>query len=363
MWSSSTQVQRSNDRPRAESATIVGDRPPAGLVRWVRARYRLPVVGVFLAVLVAGCGTQATPETAPLAPPASVPVPGGGGVARALPAQTGCATTIRDNGAAMVQALAHAAPGQRICLTGYMGTTALELDRSGTVGAPIDVLGDGAVTVANIIVRADNVIVEGVNAQYSPSQTTETADPEVAGISVTGNNVDIRNDTWTSSPGWAAPGIEFWGSHINIQHNTLLEQVSPYSSSSACMETSANVAGKPATAHVVIDSNRCDETGGTCLTAYGPAQGPPGTGVDPISDIAYTNNYCNSQGDPAILLNNAQNSTIIGNRFVGPFINAISLQNNSTGAHVNNNNMPGSVMRAVDLNSSSATNYQGPQAP
>ena len=263
----------------------------------------------------------------------------------------------------MVQALAHAAPGQRICLTGYMGDTPLELDRSGTAGAPIDVIGDGTVTVKSIIVRADNVIVEGVNATYPAGATTETVDPETAGISVTGNNVDIRNDTWTSSAGWAAPGIEFWGSHINIQHNTLVQQISPYSSSSACMETSASVAGKPATSHVVIGSNRCDETGGTCLTAYGPAQGRPGTSVGSMSDIAYTNNYCNSQGDPAVLLNNVQNSTITGNRFAGPFINAISLQNSSTGAHVNSNSLPGSAMRAVDLNSSSATNYQGPQSP
>ena len=361
MWSSSTQVQRSNDRPRVVRASTAGDRSPAGLARWVRARYRLPVMGVVLAVLVAGCATQATPENPPLAPPASVPVPGGGGVVRALPAQTGCATTVRGNDAAMVQALAHAAPGQRICLTGYMGDTPLELNRSGTAGAPIDVLGDGAVTVKSIIVRADNVIVEGVNAQYPTGQTTETVDPETAGISVTGNNVDIRDDTWTSSAGWAAPGIEFSGSHINIQHNTLVEQVRPYSSSSACMETSANVAGQPATAHVVIDSNRCEETGGTCLTAYGPAQGQPGSSVDSISDIAYTNNYCDSQGDPAILLNNVQNSTITGNKLIGPFVNAISLQNNSTGAHVNNNTVPGSAMRTVELDSSSTTNYQGPQ--
>ncbi|HEY2206489.1 MAG TPA: right-handed parallel beta-helix repeat-containing protein [Pseudonocardia sp.] len=320
------------------------------------------------ALLLAGCGSGGTPPppTAAAPPPASAappeePDPGpvartapdGRGAIRPLAAPTGCTTTAQDANA-MKLALANAQPGNKICVLGDLGDTRLSIKASGTAQAPITVAGDGRTIVKGVTVRANYVTVTGVNA----------VKPKAPGISLDGNNITVENSTSVNPHGDDGDGLRFWGDNIVLRHNTIAHTTpGAHHAHADCMQTFATDQDSPASQHVLIDGNRCEDISNTCLIMEGPnSEAGDGSGIGATSDVVYTNNYCANKADEALQIDDVQRLTITGNEIAGGVNHAFALQNHSTGAKVGGNTLNPDIKYEVGMDDTSQAGYQGPRS-
>ncbi|MBO0849846.1 MAG: right-handed parallel beta-helix repeat-containing protein [Pseudonocardia sp.] len=327
----------------------VGARPARTvLVIWA-------VAGALL--LLAGCGIgQAPPVVRPPAPSATSPVtttaPDGRGAIRPLPAATGCTSTVR-SADSLELTLATLAPGGKICLVGDLSGAQLTVRKSGTAQAPIQIVGDGQTVVHGITVEGSYVTIAGVNALNA----------DAPGVSLYGDNITLENSTSISPRGDDGDALRFWGNNITIRHNTMRDTRNLNGAHADCMQTFATDEDHPASQHIMIDSNRCEQIDNTCLIAEGPnSLAGDGSGVGATTDITFTNNYCDNHAGEALQIDDVQNMTITNNDIVGGGLDhAFALQNRSSGAKVSGNKLNPNIHYEVGLDESSAPGYQGPE--
>ncbi|WP_169736854.1 right-handed parallel beta-helix repeat-containing protein [Pseudonocardia spinosispora] len=320
---------------------------------------------VLLLSLVAGCGHAEPPPPPPTsqAAPSESEEPSpdedsdlpdktaadGRGVIRPLAAPTGCTTTAQDADAAK-QALAAAKPGATICVLGDLDTR-LTITTSGTAQAPIHVVGDGKTIVKGIDVTASFVQISGVNA----------LEPHAPGISLHGNDLTLENSTSISPHGDDGDGIRFWGSNIVIRHNTIKHTSNKHKAHADCMQTFATDSDSPASQHILIDSNRCEDISNTCLIMEGPnSLAGDGSGVGATNDVTWTNNYCQNHADEALQIDDVQGLKVHDNDIAGKINHAFALQNKTTGAQIGNNKLNSEISYEVGIDDTSKPGYQGP---
>jgi hypothetical protein len=313
-------------------------------------------MGLFAAVLgaglvLAGCGAPVPTVRTPSAPvgPVAATSPDGRGAIRPLPALQHCTRTATD-GASLEADTAQALPGDIVCVRGAIPDKRLVIRKSGTASAPIKIVGDGQNTVHGITVEADFVSVSGINA----------LNPAAPGISLAGNNITVENSTSISPRGDDGDALRFWGNNITIRHNTMRDTKN-IKAHADCMQTFATDADHPASQHVVIDSNRCEDIDNTCLIMEGPhSLADDGSGVGATSDITFTNNYCQNNATEALQIDDVQNLTITNNEIAGNNDHAFALQNLTTGAKVSGNKLNPAIHFEVGMDDNSAAGYQGP---
>jgi hypothetical protein len=317
-------------------------------------------------VLLAGCGGGAPPPPPPPQSAAPVPettpsesenagpvqhtAPDGRGAIRPLAKPTGCTSTVTSPDE-MKQTVAAAKPGNTVCLLGDLSDAKLSIKISGTQQAPIKFLGDGATEVKGISVRANWVIVSGLNL----------VEPAAPGISLDGSNILVENNTVDSPQDDDGDGLRFWGTNITIRHNTIMHTRNKHKAHADCMQTFATDEDSPASHHIVIDSNRCEDISNTCLIMEGPhSLAGDGSGVGATNDVLYINNYCDNRADQALQIDDVQNLRVLNNNIVGQINHAFALQNKATGAKISGNKLNSEIRYEVGMDASSAPGYQGP---
>jgi hypothetical protein len=118
----------------------------------------------------------------------------------------------------------------------------------------------GRTTVRGITVEADYVTVPNSNS----------VNPGAPGISLLGNHLTARTLTSISPRGDDGGGLRFWDTDINIPHNTIRDTHNLNGAHADCMRTFATDSGHPASQHILIDSNRCEQNENTRLIMEGP---------------------------------------------------------------------------------------------
>jgi hypothetical protein len=275
----------------------------------------------------------------------------GAGAGDSVLSLANCTKRVGD-GASLQQALAAAAPGQKICAVGNMGGSRLQVNRSGTPGNPITVIGNGSTPVKGITVDASNVVVGGFTA----------VNPQAPGIELTGNNITVRNNTVKHPIGGDYDGLRFFGSNLKILNNTISD-VSPDGSGAHadCMQTYATDAQSPASQNVLINGNKCVRIDNQCLIAEGPnSSAGDGSGQGRSANITFTDNLCDVSASQALQIDDVQGMKVTGNTVTGKPDKAFSFQNKATGAVVAANKIAAGIGYQVGMDSSSQSGYQGP---
>lgn len=303
-------------------------------------------------MLLAACGGPG-PESSGGGTPSNglvAPAPSGTpGMGQAEPL-TRCGTQVSD-GAGMARILGGAQPGDRICLTGDMRDTRLELERSGTADRPIVILGGGKAITKGITIEADHVVVDGVIANQ----------PDAPGISLKGTNITLKNSASLSPRRGDGDGIRFWGTDLKILHNTIRDTRGTDQRHADCMQTFATDEDHPASKNILIDSNRCEDIDNICLIAEGPnSEAGDGSGEGRSTNLVFSNNYCDNGAGQALFLDDVSNAQVISNEVVGDVDKAFSFQNESTGAKVSANKIASHIGYEVGMDDSSQDGYQGP---
>jgi nitrous oxidase accessory protein NosD len=270
----------------------------------------------------------------------------GAGAVRPTPLTAACTKNV--DGAGLQAAVDAARPGDRICATGNTATR-LTVSHSGTPSAPIVVLGDGKAVVKGLTIKADNVMVGGLNL-------TGAAAP---GVEMTGNGITLVNNTVASPRGGDGDGIRFFGSNLRILHNTISDTRNLDGAHADCMQTFAS--DSPASQHVLIDSNRCDKIANQCLIAEGPnSSAGDGSGKGRSSDIQFTHNFCDSNASQAVMIDDVQNVSVTDNQITGGNEKAFAFDNKSTGAKVSGNILGLRIKFEVGMDHTSKLGYLGP---
>jgi hypothetical protein len=275
----------------------------------------------------------------------------GAGAGDSVLSLANCTKRVGD-GASLQQALAAAAPGQKICAVGNMGGSRLQVNRSGTPGNPITVIGNGSTPVKGITVDASNVVVGGFTA----------VNPQAPGIELSGNNITVRNNTVKHPTGGDYDGLRFFGSNLKILNNTITD-ISPDGSGAHadCMQTYATDAQSPASQNVLIDGNKCERIDNQCLIAEGPnSSAGDGSGQGRSANITFTDNLCDVSASQALQIDDVQGVKVTGNTITGKPDKAFSFQNKATGAVVAANKIAAGIGYQVGMDSSSQSGYQGP---
>jgi hypothetical protein len=279
------------------------------------------------------------------------PTPG----VRALPAVP--CTVTADVGAVPEEA----DPGDVVCLTGRLDDD-LEIRTGGTSDRPVVYFGGGTATVQGIDVEADNVVVQGFVSDHGDSM----------GAKLVGDGIVFQDNTITHPvyDGDDTDGIRFFGDGIRIVHNT----ISDISEGSNCTNDGCGDGphpdcfqtwysdNYPTSSNVVIDGNRCEKAAAQCLMAEGPQL--PDEGVNGPGESAnwlFTNNYCDSGANQALMIKNIKNVTITDNDFQGTNHKAIALAAGSTGAHVDGNRVNRRIGKLITFDDdASSAGYVGP---
>ena len=333
---------------------------------WVSPwRAFLLCVMALLCAVLAGCGTSPpaphTPQ-APASPASSGPSaqnlpPGavaqtaadGRGAIRPLPEPTGCTASATDADSAD-EALAESKAGDKICITGDLGDYKVKVENPGTPQAPLQVVGDGQTKVNGIDVETDNVVVDGFTV-------LDASSPE---IQLRGNNITLRNSVAKRPTDDDRDNLHFFGDNIKILHNTFGGGRNIDGAHADCMQTFTTLGNKPNSHHVLIDSNRCEDSDNTCLIAEGPfSLAGDGSKEGDSSDFTFNNNYCYVHASEALQIDDIQNVTITGNT-IEKVDHAFALQNKSTGAKIAGNTIAPGTGYEVGMDSSSRPGYQGP---
>jgi hypothetical protein len=306
---------------------------------WLVAIALLCATGV-----IAGCAGP--PELNPV----RVTAPDGRGAIRPLPEPAGCTVTATD-AHTLDAAMSSAAPGQRICVLGTIGNKRLILSASGTAEQPIAVVGNGRTIVRGITVEGNYITIAGINSVsgWAP------------GIELTGDNITLRNSTSISPRGDDNDGLRFFGNNIQIVHNTIRDVLNLNLAHADCMQTFATGPGNPASQNVRISDNRCEQIDNQCLIAEGPnSSAGDGSGEGESTHFVFANNYCDTHAGQAVLFDDIQHATIIGNDIVSVQDKAFAFQNQSTHGVVSGNKLNPGIGYEVGMDDSSLPGYQGP---
>jgi hypothetical protein len=270
------------------------------------------------------------------------------GAGAVRPAAVTAPCTKRADGANLQATMDTAVPGDRICAAGN-SPSRLRVTRSGTPTAPILVLGDGTATVKGLEVKADNVVIAGLNLIGAVAP----------GAELTGAGITLVNNTITAPRGGDGDGIRFFGNNLRILHNTVSDVKNLQGAHADCMQTFAT--NSPPSQHVLIDSNRCEKIDNQCLIAEGPnSSAGDGSGKGRSSDIVFTHNFCDSQASQAVMIDDVQNVSVTHNNIVGGNEKAFAFDNKSTGAKVNGNILGLHIGFEVGMDNTSKLGYLGP---
>ena len=273
----------------------------------------------------------------------------GGSPGAGIPDQANCTKQVTD-GAGLSQAITGASPGDRICITGDLGSVRLEIGRGGTERAPLAIVGNGQTVVKGITVQASNVLVDGFQVLNS----------QAPGIEITGNNITIRNNTVKHPTGGDFDGLRFFGNNLQIVHNTISDTTNTGGAHADCMQTFTS--GQPSSENVLIDGNRCENIANQCLMAEGPGDVGDGGGGDGTSaHWTWSNNICDFGASQGLMIEAVQNVTIRNNLFDGNGDKAIGLDIGSTGAQVSANIVGTGIGHEIGMDDKSRQGYQGPQ--
>ncbi|WP_067135177.1 right-handed parallel beta-helix repeat-containing protein [Streptomyces yokosukanensis] len=244
-------------------------------------------------------------------------------------------------------ASAAAHPHPRAIHGGTAAHPRLVVTHGGTAAHPAVYDGHGR-TVAGITVEANHVIVE----DYRVTR------PEAPGIEITGRDITVRRNTVTSPHGGDGDGMRFFGDDLKIQRNTVRGTSNRYGHAD-CMQTFAS--DTPPSRHVLIEGNRCEHVDNMCVMAEGPDDGE-GDGHGHTSDFLVRDNYCETRkASQALMFEDVQHVTIVGNTFAAPTDHAVGLAIHSTGAHVCGNRTNSRVRYEVGIDASSRPGYRGPK--
>lgn len=342
-------------------------RPSPG---WFRAA---GVAALLVALAMAGCGSGG--QTGADAPGGGVPASRPAPPARNALPPGGCPTIITDPGVAQ-RAVETARPGDRVCLSGTeLASATLRITASGTPGAPVQVLSDGA-QLQGIDVRANQVEIAGftlrdggglslrgggltarhnnvLNARQngiacicsdSVLESNMVDGSDGTGIWVEGERITVRANTVSSSVSREASdadGMRFFGNAIRITENIIRdisakgypEDEAPHTD---CFQTYDSDA--PPTYDVVISNNRCERVDVQCLISTGKYGNP---GVPPgARSIVFADNFCDVGGSQAVMVEGYPHVEVRGNTITGPNLyRGIYLSNGSTDSAVIDNVM------------------------
>jgi hypothetical protein len=292
-------------------------------------------------------GVLAAVLTIPAVPAGVTPC--GAGTLRPAPVAAGCTSTV--NAAALQQAVDAAVPGSRICAEGTSNQR-LTVDRSGTPTAPLQVIGIGQATVKGITIKGDNVVVAGFNSVGAVAP----------GIQLTGSGITLLNNMVVSPRGGDGDGIRFFGTNLAIMHNTVRDVRNLGGAHADCMQTFATGPDAPASQHVLITANRCERIDNQCLIAEGPhSSAGDGSGQGQSGDITFAGNVCDTDASQALMIDDVQDMTVVGNNVSGGNEKAFAFANKSTGAKIGQNIVAKGIGYAVGMDESSKPGYQGPK--
>jgi hypothetical protein len=338
-----------------------------------------------LALLMSACsGDGDTP-----APPSSEP----GATAPTAAECTATATTAGD----VTAALAGAAPGSTVCVTGDgLRDADLVVRVSGTADRPVGLVGEGTTPVRSVTVTADHVVVQGFAAvggegialagtglavrgnqvenadrdgisceDLCPDAVIE--DNEVvdgSGILVMGDRSVVRGNSVSASvrrEASDADGIRFFGEGVEIRGNTVFDiKATGYPPGTEphtdCFQTFDN--SRPPTVGAVIADNVCRNVDAQCLIATADEAGEEGD-VGRSRGIEFTGNECEVQGAQAVLARFFPDVVVRGNTFAGPGLaSAAVFRESSTGGVFVENTVPAGV-RPFEVDGSSRDGFSG----
>jgi hypothetical protein len=332
---------------------------------------RRAVVPLALALLLSACtGNGGSPA------PSSSP-PGASGD----PAGCTATATGEDD---VAQALAGAAPGSTICVTGEgLRDADLVVRASGAENRPVVLVGEGSTPVRSVTVTADHVVVQGFAAVGGDGITlsgtglvvrgnrVEKADldgiscedlcddaviqdntvvgADGAGILVMGARVLVRGNSVSGSvrrEASDADGIRFFGGDIQIVENTVFdikddgypEGTEPHTD---CFQTFDD--SRPPTVGAVVADNVCRNVDAQCLIATADEAGQQGD-VGRSRGIEFTGNQCDVEGSQAVLARFFPDVVVRGNTFAGPGLTSVAVfREGSTGGQFVENTLPAQV--------------------
>lgn len=275
-------------------------------------------------------------------------------------------------------ALAAALPGTTLCFTGGdLGGTEVTLTRSGSVGAPVRLVSDGA-AVRGIRIFAKHVIVEGFTVTggdgvflngtdlairrtkvHEGRQGGITCEPcensiieantvqhvDTVGIWVSGQRIEVRHNTVSGTVArnnGDADGIRFFGNGHRITNNTITD-ISAHGYANPphpdCFQTYDS--NSPPTFDVLISGNNCHNVDVQCLIATGDQQGNSAAPIG-VPSITFVDNICASGGAQAVNIRRWPGVDIRNNKISGPNITrGIIITDGSTGCVVTSNTTDG----------------------
>ncbi|MDQ2883951.1 MAG: right-handed parallel beta-helix repeat-containing protein [Actinomycetota bacterium] len=314
--------------------------------------------------------------------------------ARVAAADEPCTHTINNIDDARA-ALNAAAPGDMLCFFGAdLANVDLTLTRSGTAKDPIRLISNGHITVHQLHVLADHVIIQGftivgggelllagtgIVAQKNTVHDTQrggiicatctdsiiesntVTHAATTGISISGQRITVRENlvsgTVVGGDG-DADGVRFFGSGLNIVSNSIWNI--PATGSAAhpdCFQTFDT--GHSATFDVTIVGNACRNVAENCLIATGDESGnseaPAGA-----SSITFIGNDCATNGDQAVYLRRWPNVDVRKNHLLGPNLkHGVLITNTSTRCIVKDNIIAGDVP-PVQIDDSSRPGFNSP---
>jgi hypothetical protein len=294
-------------------------------------------------------------------------------------------------------ALNTVAPGDMLCFFGSdLANVDLTLTRSGTVKDPINLVSDGHITVHQLHVLADHVIIQGftivgggelllagtgivvqknvvrdtqrggiicANCTDSIIEANTVLHAAMTGISISGQRITVRenrvSETVTGGDG-DADGVRFFGNGHRIISNSI-ENITASGSPGAphpdCFQTFDT--GHSATFDVDIVGNACQNVAENCLVATGDETGNSEAPAGAPS-ITFIGNDCVTKGDQAVNLRRWPNVDVRKNHLFGSNLKrAVLITNGSTHCTVRDNTTRSDVS-AVEIDGSSRPGFNSP---
>ncbi len=265
-----------------------------------------------------GAGAPQPPDCTPVAPQSPVgelaPAPAAPGSptppVAVTPGTPGTVTTPTSDGTPGARPVT-CDPNQGMTCVAESGE--LDITEGGTPEAPKIYSGNGQTPVAGINVEADNVIVQGF--------LMEGAD----GITATGNNITIQDNTIRNPSSHDGDGIRFFGDNIEILHN-LVSGTDNSLGHADCMQTFAT--STPSSSNLLVEGNRCEKIANICLMAEGPGDTESdGSGEGESKGWIIRNNYCEFGAAQGYMIEYVSDVTITGNEVVGDSGKGVGLCN------------------------------------
>jgi hypothetical protein len=316
--------------------------------------------------------------------------------ARVASADEPCTHTINNIDEARA-ALNAVVPGDMLCFFGSdLANVDLTLTRSGTVKDPINLVSDGHITVHQLHVLADHVIIQGftivgggelllagtgivaqkntvhdtqrggiicANCTDSIIEANTVLHAAMTGISISGQRITVRENRVSETVAGGdgdADGVRFFGNGHRIISNSI-ENITasgpPGAPHPDCFQTFDT--GHSATFDVDIVGNACRNVAENCLVATGDESGNSEAPAGAPS-ITFIGNDCVTNGDQTVNLRRWPNVDVRKNHLFGPNLKrAVLITNGSTHCTVRDNTTRSDVS-VVEIDGSSRPGLNSP---